>query len=129
MAENLLRKRKHEEFFYVTERTSLEQVLVRLGKNLSDLPKAEVRDLLCLFYNLPYENRGDVNRVLASFHLAGQILSTVRRHEIGRHATDPSFREAALRIINGDPGGVTYEEVRGLRGLLDDLLLFAGRGY
>lgn len=129
MSESYLRKRKHEAFFNVYERAALEPVFTRLGKGLGEFPTEALRDLLSLHYNLPHERRGDMNKVLAGLQLAGQTLGTIQRHETGEHAKNPEFQKAVVRIINGDPDGVTYEAVKGLRGLLDDLILFAERGY
>ena len=129
MAKHYERRNKHEAFFNDSERAALEPVLTRLGKGLGEFSKEALRDLLCLHYNLPQEQRGDIKKVLAGLQLAGQTLGTIRRHEIGFHARDPEFGKAIGHMVNGDPDADTYEAVKGLRGLLDDILLFSERGY
>jgi hypothetical protein len=128
MSDNKLRKRKHAAFFYDSELATLEHVFTRLGKGLGDFSKAALRDLLCLHYNLPHEQRGDPKKVFAGLQLALCTLRTILRHETGAHTSNPEFRKAVALIINGDPDGVTYEAVIGLRGLLDNILRFAERG-
>jgi hypothetical protein len=125
MTENHVRRRLHEAYFNEFELAALQPVFTRLGKDLGDFTRENLRDFLRLHYNLPHGDRGDVNKVLAGFHLAKRTLGTVQRHEIGVHAKDPDFLRAIARMVDGDP----EDSVKGLRGLLDDLLLFAKRGY
>ena len=128
MSDAYLRKKKHAAFFYEGELAALAPVFTRLGKGLGDFSKVGLQDLLCLHYNLPHEQRGDPKKVFAGLELARGTLGTIQRHETAIHASSPEFRKAVSLIINGDPDGVTYEAVMGLRGLLDDIVLFAERG-
>jgi hypothetical protein len=123
-----LRKSMHAAFFYDGELAALAPVFTRLDKGLGDFSRVELRDLLCLHYNLPHRQRGDPKKVFAGLQLARGTLGTIQRHETAIHASNPEFRNAVSLIINGDPDGITYDAAMGLRGLLDDILLFAERG-
>lgn len=128
MSDRYSRKSKHTAFFYPGELAALEPVFTRLGKGLGDFSKVVLRDILSLHYNLPHQQRGDPSKVLAGLKLALGTLGTIQRHETNAHASNPEFRKAVSLMINGDADGVSYEDVQGLRGLLDAILLFAERG-
>lgn len=129
MSDNQIRKHKHLARLYSGEVAALEPLLDRLGIDLGDLTLEELKRWLAVIYSLPQSERGDQSKVIAGLVLAKLTLSTILRHEIGFHAKDPGFRQSVTLIINGNPDGNTFEEVKGLRGLLDDIQAFISRGY
>lgn len=120
--------RKHETHFNEFEIDALASVFVRLNKTLDEFTRSELSNLLCLVYNLPHGHRDDKSKTLAAAVIASQTLSTVVRHEIYQHRKDSEFCEQLLLLVNGNPNAITYEEVNGLRGLLDALASFANGG-
>jgi len=126
---NCKRKHQHENFFNEYEINSLKPLLARLGLSIEDLTRVELQRYLNVIHTLPHEHRGDACRTIAALIIAGQIVGTVLRYEIGVHAKDSAFTAAIARQINGHPEGKTFEEVRGLRRLLDEIELFSERGY
>lgn len=99
MANNRLRAHQHLLWLNEYEIRALEEVFTRLGKDLGEFTKAELLDLLAIFYNLPHSDRGDSKKTLAAIRLSGQGLGTVRRYEIDRHAKNAAFRRAALQAV------------------------------
>ena len=129
MSKNYIRGHKHLARLYPGEVATLEVLLTRLGLDLGDLTGVELDRWLGVIYSLKQSERGDQDKVIAGLVLAKFTLSTILRHEIGFHAKDPRFQQSATLILNGDPDGKTFEEIKGLRGLLDDILSFVSRGY
>lgn len=129
MSKNHVRKQQHELYFNEFELRALVPVCTRLGKDLGDFTRRELRYFLCIHYNLPHSERGDLNKVFAGLHLAMRTLRTIQRYEIGLHTNDPEVRKAIARMVNGNPDGATNEAVLGLQGMVNALLSFSERGH
>jgi hypothetical protein len=124
-----IRQHKHENWLNEFEIKAVKPVCDRLGVELGDISRTELKHWLSATYNLSVTEREDPRKTLAGIGIANQTLSSVLRYEIGLHSGNPYFVREMDLLINGNPASSNYYEQMGLRGLVDMLANFAKRGY